>query len=137
MAWAGRFFTSSNLLAPKYCETIDDIALLVCPKTQISMDIKAPTIPTAAKDSVAFVSIFPTMAVSVMDRIGSETPEIKAGIASLFIFLKEMVALTILIRNNEKDIHFALEKRYPLIFYSHEVRKIIDSFCFVKRYLIL
>ena len=53
IACAGRFFTSLNLSAPKYCDTIEEIALRVWPKTQISMDINVVTIPTAAKDSVA------------------------------------------------------------------------------------
>ena len=61
--------------------------------------------PTAAKDSVAFVSILPTIAVSVIDRIGSEIPDIKAGIANLLMFLNDIVTLTILIHNNEKDTY--------------------------------
>ena len=108
---------------------MDEIALRVCPKTQINMDIKAPTIPTAANDSVAFTSIFPMIAVSVIDRIGSATPEVKAGIASLLIFLNEMDALTILTHNNEKEIYSDYENKYPLIFCSHEVRKINGFFC--------
>ena len=88
MACAGRFFTWSNLFAPKYCETIDEIALRVCPKTQTNIDINAPTIPTAANDSVAFIAIFPTIAVSVIDNMGSDTPAINAGIASLLICFK-------------------------------------------------
>jgi hypothetical protein len=52
--------------------------------------MNAPTIPTAAKLSVAFTSIFPIIAVSVMDNIGSATPAIKAGIASLLMFFIEM-----------------------------------------------
>ena len=70
------------------------------------MEIKAPTIPTAARDSVALISMFPTIAVSVIERIGSAIPAIRAGIASLFIFLNEMFELTILIRNSKKEIHF-------------------------------
>ena len=69
---------------------IEDIALLICPKTQTSIEIKAPTIPTAARLSVAFISIFPTIAVSVIERRGSAIPAIRAGIASVFIFLKLM-----------------------------------------------
>ena len=74
---------------------MDEIALLVCPKTQISMDMNAPTIPTAAKDSVALISTFPTIAVSVNVKIGSDTPAIKAGMASLFMCLKLMLVLTV------------------------------------------
>ena len=37
------------------------------------------------RDSVAFNSILPTIAASVNESIGSEIPEINAGIASLFI----------------------------------------------------
>ena len=59
------------------------------------MEIKAPTIPTAAKDSVACNVMLPTTAVSVRDSMGSETPEINAGIASLLICFKFMVVLTI------------------------------------------
>ena len=88
MACAGKFLTASTLLAPTYWDTIEDIALRVCPKTQISIEINAPTIPTAPKDSVAWRSIFPTIAVSVIESIGSDIPEINAGIASLFICFK-------------------------------------------------
>lgn len=52
------------------------------------MDIKVETIPTAAKDSVEFSVTFPTIAASVNDKIGSETPEINAGIASLLMCFK-------------------------------------------------
>ncbi len=88
IAWAGRFFTLFNLLAPKYCDIIAEIALLVCPKTQINMDKKVVTIPTAAKASVAFVFILPTIAASVSDKIGSAIPDIKAGIANCCICLE-------------------------------------------------
>lgn len=90
---AGKDLTSSNLLAPTYCEIIDEIALLICPKTQINIDINAPTIPTAAKLSVAFSSILPIIAVSVIDNNGSAIPAINAGIANLFILLKLISAL--------------------------------------------
>ena len=58
---------------------IEAITLLVCPKTQTNIDM---TIPTAPKETVAFSAILPTIIVSVIDRIGSATPEIKAGIAN-------------------------------------------------------
>ena len=61
---------------------IEAITLLVCPKTQINIEMKLPTIPTAPKETVAFSAILPTIIVSVIDRIGSATPEIKAGIAN-------------------------------------------------------
>ena len=67
---------------------IDEMALLICPKTQTNIEIKAPTIPTAAKLSVAFTSILPIIAVSVIDNKGSAIPAIKAGMASLLMFLK-------------------------------------------------
>lgn len=47
--------------------------------------------PTAAKDSTGFVLILPTIAVSVIDRMGSATPEINAGIASLLIYFKDVI----------------------------------------------
>lgn len=94
------------------------------------------TIPTAAKDVVALCSILPIIAASVKDKIGSDTPEINAGIANLLIRCKVIDALTILIRNNEKEIHFALESKYRLIVYSREVRKTFGFFCSAKRYLI-
>jgi len=96
MAWAGRFLIACILLAPTYCETMDEIALRVWPRTQISMDIKVPTMPTAANDSVALISIFPIMAVSVMDKIGSEIPDIRAGIASLLMCLNCMDSINYL-----------------------------------------
>ena len=67
---------------------MDEIALRDCPNTQISMDKKVVTIPTAAKDSVAFIGIWPTIAASVRERIGSEIPAIIAGIASLLMCLR-------------------------------------------------
>ena len=82
MAWAGRFSTSFNFPAPKYWDIIAEIELRVCPKTQMSIDKKDPTIPAAANDSKPFTGIFPTMAVSVMDNKGSAMPEIVAGTAS-------------------------------------------------------
>lgn len=88
IAWIGKFSILSSLLAPTYWEIMEDIALRIWPKTQINIEINAPTIPTAAKLSVAFVSILPIIAVSVMDKRGSAIPAIKAGIASLFIFFK-------------------------------------------------
>ena len=107
MAWAGRFFILSIWLAPTYCDTIEEIALRVCPKTQISMDINVVTMPTAASDSVAFIPILPTTAASVKDRIGSDIPEINAGIASLFIFLKLIGLFKIRVHNNKMGNHFA------------------------------
>ena len=44
--------------------------------------------PTAAILSVALLSILPIIAISVIDKIGSAIPAIKAGIASLLMFLK-------------------------------------------------
>lgn len=91
MAWAGSDFIASRLFAPKYCETKEEIALRIWPSTQISIDKNVVTMPTAANDSVAFTSMFPTIAASVNDKIGSDTPEIKAGIANLLICLKVIV----------------------------------------------
>ena len=67
--------------------------LIIAPRTQTSIEINVPTIPTAARDSVAFTSILPTIAVSVIDRIGSDTPDIKAGIASLLICRRLMLVV--------------------------------------------
>ena len=67
---------------------MDEMALRDCPNTQISMDKKAVTTPTAAKDSVAFTEICPTMAASVRDKIGSEIPAMMAGTASLLMCLR-------------------------------------------------
>ena len=88
IAWAGSDLIDLRLFAPKYWETSEEIALRVCPRTQISIDKNVVTIPTAASDSVAFISILPTIAASVSDNIGSDTPDIKAGIASLLICLR-------------------------------------------------
>ena len=88
MACTGKFLTSSSLLAPRYWEMMDEMALRDCPNTQISMDKKAVTTPTAAKDSVAFTEICPTMAASVSERIGSEIPAMMAGTASLLMWLR-------------------------------------------------
>ena len=136
IAWAGRFLTLSSWLAPKCCETIEEIALRVWPNTQINIEIKAPTIPTAANDSVAFKFILPTMAVSVIERIGSDTPEINAGIASLFICFRLMLVFKLWVRNSKKDVRFVLGNKYFLIFYNHEVRKIFGFEGFGRKYLI-
>ena len=112
------------------------MALRVCPKTHISIDKNVETIPTAANDSVGFKDILPIIAASVNDKIGSETPEIIAGIASLLICFNVIFVLKGLIRSNEKDIHFVLENKYHPIVYNREVRKTFGFFCSVKRYLI-
>ena len=88
MACAGIFFTSSNLPAPKYWEMMAEIELRVWPKTQISMDKKEPTMPAAANDSNPSTGMLPTMAVSVMERMGSAIPEMVAGIANWLMLLK-------------------------------------------------
>ena len=90
MACAGKFLTSSSLLAPTYCDIIEEMALRDCPNTHISMDKNVVTTPTAANDSVAFRDICPTIAASVSERIGSEIPAIIAGIASVLICLRLM-----------------------------------------------
>ena len=87
MACAGRLFTSLSLFAPRYWEIIEEMAERDWPKTQMSIDKKEETIPTAASERVAFKGICPTMAASVRDKIGSETPAIMAGIASWLICL--------------------------------------------------
>ena len=78
----------SSFPAPRYWETKAEIALRVCPRIQMSMDKKEPTIPAAARDSKPYSGIFPTMAVSVMDSRGSAIPAIVAGIAKLMMLLK-------------------------------------------------
>ena len=88
MACAGNVLTSSSLPAPRYCEIMDDMALLVCPRIQISIERKEPTIPAAARDSSPSTGIFPTIAVSVMDNSGSAIPAIVAGMAKAFMDLK-------------------------------------------------
>ena len=65
-----------------------EMALRVCPKIQINIDKKEPTIPAAAKDAIPSTGILPTMAVSVIDKIGSAIPAMVAGIASLLMTLK-------------------------------------------------
>ena len=79
---AGSVSTSFKFYIPIACAIIEAITLLVCPKTQINIEIKLPTIPTAPNDMVPFTGMLPTIIVSVIDKIGSAIPEIKAGIAS-------------------------------------------------------
>ena len=112
IAWAGKFFTASSLSAPRYCDTIEDIALRVCPNTQMSMDKKVVTIPTAAKEDVALDSILPIMAASVNDKTGSDIPAIRAGIASLLICFNVIVVLKILTHNNKRALYFVSESKY-------------------------
>ena len=52
--------------------------------------------PTAASDSVGFKLTFPIIAASVKDSIGSDTPDINAGIANLFICFKLISVLKVL-----------------------------------------
>jgi hypothetical protein len=70
-----------------------EIALRVCPRIQISIDRKAPTIPTAPKDSSPLTGMLPTIAVSVMDRIGSAIPAMVAGMANLLMVLRDTTVL--------------------------------------------
>ena len=105
---------------------IEETALLVCAKTQISMDRNDPTMAIAPRLSFALTSIFPIIAVSVNDKIGSATPAIKAGIASLLMFLRFISVFKAIVRNNERDIHFASENKYQTVSYSHEVHRTSD-----------
>lgn len=102
----------------------------------MSIERNVVTIPTAANDSVALTSILPTTAASVNDKIGSDTPEINAGIASLLIFFKLMDVVKIRVHNNKKEIHFVGESKHFLIVCNREVRKIFGSCYFGRRYLI-
>ena len=77
------------LSAPKYCAIIAEIADLVCANIQTIAEINDPAIPTAARASIGFISMFPTMAVSVIDNRGSAIPDMIAGIANLLMSLKE------------------------------------------------
>lgn len=103
IACAGKVLTSSSLPAPKYWAIMADIALRVCPKIQINIDKNEPTIPAAARDSNPSTGILPTIAVSVIDSMGSAIPAIVAGIASLLIVLKLTVvfnAITVVYNTN-------------------------------------
>lgn len=64
------------------------MALRVCPRIHISIDKKEPTIPTAARDSRPYVCMFPTIAVSVIDKTGSAMPAMVAGMAKLLMVLR-------------------------------------------------
>ena len=85
---AGKDKISFIFFAPKYFAIVADIAVLVWANIQIKAEINDPAIPTAAKDSVALISMFPIIAVSVIDKSGSAIPAIRAGIANLFIRFK-------------------------------------------------
>lgn len=88
--WLGRFLISLSLFPPKYNAIIAEIADLVCARIQTIAEIKEPAIPTAARASTGLTFKFPTIAVSVIDNKGSAMPEIIAGMANLFIDLKEI-----------------------------------------------
>lgn len=77
-----------------------EMALRVCPKIQISAERNAPTMPTAASDSIPNSLIFPTTAASVADSTGSAIPEIMAGMASCWIRLNEMSVINFLKEQN-------------------------------------
>ena len=70
-----------------------EIADLVCASIQTMAELNEPAIPTAASASVGLISMFPTMAVSVIDNSGSAIPEMMAGIASLLIWRKEILGI--------------------------------------------
>ena len=70
-----------------------EMELRVCPKTQISMDKKEPTMPAAATDSQLSVGMLPTMAVSVMESRGSAMPYMVAGTARRLMLLKFICVL--------------------------------------------
>lgn len=131
MACAGSVFTSSNFPAPRYCEIIADMALRVCPRIQMSMDRKEPTIPAAARDSSPSTGIFPTIAVSVIESKGSAIPAIVAGIARLFmdlkltVFFKKLVSIKS-IHSNGRDVHFDLENGCPPALHTLVARKSFD-----------
>ena len=74
----------------------------------MSIDIKVVTIPTAANASVGLSLTFPKTAASVNDKMGSETPEMSAGMASLLICLKLILVLKGSIHNNKKETHFVV-----------------------------
>ena len=128
MAWAGRYLTSSNLPAPRYCEIIEEIALLVCPRIQINMERKEPTIPTAASDSKPSTGILPTIAVSVMDNTGSAIPAIVAGMANLlmdfrFMAVFKRMIVRVIIHSSEMDPRFDWGNKHPLtshILFAHK-----------------
>ena len=109
---AGRVSTSFKFFWPRACAIIDAITLLVWPNTQINIEIKLPTIPTAPSEIVAFSGIFPTIIVSVIDKIGSAIPEINAGIASFCISEIFIDFVKLLIHNNKKDTRSGLENKF-------------------------
>jgi hypothetical protein len=65
--------------------------------------MKDPAIPTAANDSTEFNSMFPTMAVSVIERSGSAIPEMIAGIANLLIPLNVKFEALYIVRFIQKS----------------------------------
>ena len=118
------------------CAIIEAITLLVCPKTQINIEIKLPTIPTAPNEMVAFSGILPTIIVSVIDKIGSAIPDIKAGIASFCMSEILTDFVKVLIQSNKKETHFALENRFLPIADILLIHKILSFFYSQKMYLI-
>ena len=95
IAWAGKEPISRRRPAPRYCDIIAEIALRVWPRIHISIDRNEPTIPTATSDSSPSTGIFPTMAVSVIDKTGSAMPAMVAGMANLFMVWKLTAVLKI------------------------------------------
>ena len=92
----GSFLRSAIFPAPKFCDTMAEIALRVCPSIQMSAERKVPTIPTAARDSVPNSAMLPTIAASVLDKTGSAIPAMIAGIASCWILPNEMLVVALL-----------------------------------------
>ena len=69
--------------------------------------------PTAPSEMVAFSGMLPTIIVSVIDRIGSAIPEIKAGIANFCISEILIDFVKVLIHSNKKETHFVSGNRFP------------------------
>ena len=93
MICAGSLAISLRLPAPKYWAMMAEIADLVWASIHTIAEMNEPAIPTAARASVGFILIFPTMAVSVIDNKGSAIPEMIAGIACLLICRKEILGI--------------------------------------------
>lgn len=86
---------------------IAEIADRVWARIQTMAEIKDPAIPTAAKASVGFTLILPTIAVSVIESSGSAMPEMIAGIASLLIWRNEIFGILF----NEMNVYLAKIKQ--------------------------
>ena len=117
-----------------------EMELRVCPKTQMSMERKEPTIPAAANDSkpstgnIAHYGRIGDGKYGLRNaRNGSRNRQLIDGFKVDRCSQRSM-QVTALIHNNEKDVRFVWEKRYRPIFDIPVAHRNVDCVYSAKKY---